>query len=279
MFIVMRHNLRREINRRRTIAMATRNGRATFIAPAHYARVRNSEPMIIDDMHKLKSIAPNLHDNMESVLYLTVGMPLVLTDNSHTPQGITNGAYATLVDIVLDPADADAADAMPITPITLRRPPAQIIVKLSAVHDKRCQLAGLPEDHVVIEPRKGTATIVEKYRDANNRQRNKNRTYSFHQLPISPAFAVTDYRSQGDTRERVIVDIDTPPFGTIDPAAAYVAISRVTSLEGLAILRDFDVENLRRGMRSSISGEYDRLRVLERSTNARITQVSLVKLS
>ncbi|KZO99019.1 hypothetical protein CALVIDRAFT_477664 [Calocera viscosa TUFC12733] len=43
---------------------------------------------------------------------------------------------------------------------------------------------------------------------------------------MTPANAFTDYRAQGQTIDKVIVDIATPPTGTITPFNAYVALSR-----------------------------------------------------
>lgn len=54
---------------------------------------------------------------------------------------------------------------------------------------------------------------------------------SYRQLPMRLAWAITAHKVQGQTLERVIVDIpDTEAF---TPGQLYVALSRVTSIEGL----------------------------------------------
>jgi len=65
-------------------------------------------------------------------------------------------------------------------------------------------------------------------------------TVTRQQLPITPAYAFTDYRSQGQTIEYCIVDIGTPPTGRLTPFNAYVALSRSRGKNTIRLLRDFD---------------------------------------
>ena len=48
------------------------------------------------------------------------------------------------------------------------------------------------------------------------------------QLPLTLAYAFTDYRSQGQTLDPVIVDIGPPPYGHLTPFNIYIALSRGT---------------------------------------------------
>ena len=76
------------------------------------------------------------------------------------------------------------------------------------------------------------------------------------QFPIVLAFAISIHKSQGLSLKRAIVDVCKSCFGT---GMAYVALSRVTSLNGLHIIdlsRDKIVAN-----RSALD-EYSRLRSL-----------------
>ncbi|KAG2122384.1 hypothetical protein BD769DRAFT_1290470, partial [Suillus cothurnatus] len=43
---------------------------------------------------------------------------------------------------------------------------------------------------------------------------------------LTPAYAFTDYRSQGQTISNAIIDIATPPTAGITPFNVYVALSR-----------------------------------------------------
>lgn len=55
-----------------------------------------------------------------------------------------------------------------------------------------------------------------------------------------PAYAFTDFKSQGQTIAHMLVDIgETTCFG-LSPFNAYVALSRSRRRETIRILRDFD---------------------------------------
>lgn len=45
------------------------------------------------------------------------------------------------------------------------------------------------------------------------------------QLPITAAYAFTDYHAQGQTIAPIIVNIGQPPTGAITPFNVYIALS------------------------------------------------------
>ncbi|MEJ6550895.1 AAA family ATPase [Corynebacterium sp. USCH3] len=69
---------------------------------------------------------------------------------------------------------------------------------------------------------------------------------SFTQLPMKLAWAITIHKSQGQTLDRVIVDLTG---GTFANGQLYVALSRCTSLEGLVLKRDVLPRDLKTDMR------------------------------
>jgi ATP-dependent exoDNAse (exonuclease V) alpha subunit len=56
------------------------------------------------------------------------------------------------------------------------------------------------------------------------------------QLPLSLAYAFTDYQSQGQTLDPVIVDIGPPPHGHLTPFNIYVTLSRGTGRQNIRLL-------------------------------------------
>ena len=66
-------------------------------------------------------------------------------------------------------------------------------------------------------------------------------TATFTQYPIKLAWAVTIHKSQGQTFENVILDLDT---GSFAHGQTYVALSRVVSLEGLYLTRRIKMSDI-----------------------------------
>jgi hypothetical protein len=66
------------------------------------------------------------------------------------------------------------------------------------------------------------------------------KTIRRRQLPVMPANSFTDYRSQGQTINKSIIDIATPPSGGLTPFNIYVALSRGHGRDNIRLLRNFD---------------------------------------
>ncbi|KAI0043926.1 hypothetical protein FA95DRAFT_1497894 [Auriscalpium vulgare] len=91
---------------------------------------------------------------------------------------------------------------------------------------------------------------------------------SRQQLPLLPAYCYTDYKSQGRSLETVIVDI----AGCRSLQSAYVMLSRVKSLKGLAILRGFPPNKISMPLTHEFRDEFARLASLAASTKQRYLQ-------
>ncbi|KAJ7793639.1 hypothetical protein B0H14DRAFT_2393262 [Mycena olivaceomarginata] len=82
------------------------------------------------------------------------------------------------------------------------------------------------------------------------------------QLPILPAYAYTDYKAQGKSLQRVIVDLN----GAGSLQSLYVMISRATSLQSLAVLRKFKSATLYSRLGQDFRDEFARLEMLDAHT-------------
>jgi ATP-dependent exoDNAse (exonuclease V) alpha subunit len=60
------------------------------------------------------------------------------------------------------------------------------------------------------------------------------------QIPMTTAYALTDYKAQGQTLLPVIINIEKSPTGNLNQFNIYVAISRGQSHEFIRILHAFD---------------------------------------
>lgn len=198
----------------------------------------------------------NLPDSVE----LAVGMKVMVTANIDTDIDIANGSRGEVTKIVLDPRKQLEEGSKDI--IILKYLPLYILVKLQRT--RAAQLDGLDPGVIPILPAK-KMTIKLQGADGHSIQR----TVTRMQLPITPAYAFTDYRSQGQTlsHAHVIVDLAQPPTGSqLTNFNYYVALSRSSGRHTIRLLRELDMELLRRPQDAYLEQEDRRLRELNEKT-------------
>ena len=149
--------------------------------------------------------------------------------NVETDLDITNGARGEITEIVLDERETSFSPIVPIVELTY--PPAYILVKMNRT--KAVQLEGLEKNVLPLVPLERTFMIVHGKGLKTIRRK---------QLPVTPAYSFTDYRSQGQTIDHSSIDIATPPSGGpgLTPFNVYVALSRGRGRDNIRLLRDFD---------------------------------------
>lgn len=113
--------------------------------------------------------------------------------------------------------------------------PSYILVCLDRTKIRQLELSGLPPHIIPISP------ITKIF---NISLAGSTKTISRAQLPITPAYAFTDYRAQGQTIVPVIVDISRPPTGGIMPFNIYMVLSRAKGQDYIWLLRVFDEQLL-----------------------------------
>ena len=138
-------------------------------------------------------------------LFLAKGSRVMLRHNLWTEAGLVNGALGTVHDIIYKPGTRVG---------TL---PAVVLVKFDEYTGPSC-LNGI-ENVVPICPRKAEWFI-------------KGMARSRTQLPFNLAWNMTIHKAQGSTLKKAVMDV-----GKSEKSAgqAYVALSRVKTLKGLAL--------------------------------------------
>lgn len=91
------------------------------------------------------------------------------------------------------------------------------------------------------------------------------------QVPICPAFSLTDYKTQGATLKLAILDLKDNPSAKGQShhkrfCSLYVQLSRLQSLNGLYLLQAIDMKDLSFRPHEALLAEMERLHKLEEET-------------
>jgi ATP-dependent exoDNAse (exonuclease V) alpha subunit len=87
-----------------------------------------------------------------------------------------------------------------------------------------------------------------------------------HQYPMTAGYAFTDYKSQGQTIEYVVIDLTRPPTGSLSPFSAYVTLSRSRGRDTIRLLRDFDANLFQKHPSEALRWDMRRLETLNEAT-------------
>jgi hypothetical protein len=179
----------------------------------------------------------NQNEKLPPMIEIAIGAKVMVTLNVDTDLDIANGARGTIHSIVVH-SDED------LTPnsnnrVVLNRLPLYILVKFDRT--RAPSLSTLDHGLIPIVPIAKTFSINVPSSHSRRSQFTR-KTVKRLQLPITGAYAFTDYRSQGQTIPRVIVDIATPPDSgrCLSLFNVYVALSRSAGRQSIRLLRDFD---------------------------------------
>ena len=105
---------------------------------------------------------------------------------------------------------------------------------IGTIHDIAEKKIKVKINHKIYEVKKEKWDRIQYSYDDDQQEVLENVTGSFKQYPMRLAWAITIHKSQGQTFEKVIIDMNQ---GSFAPGQLYVALSRCISLEGIELLR------------------------------------------
>ncbi|PPQ80410.1 hypothetical protein CVT26_004432 [Gymnopilus dilepis] len=233
--IVGKKSLRDLINARTIMFRARSSNKTVHLYYSKDFCERNIIPSQLAD--SLWNLESTLTDDSFGRLPLFEGMKVMITENVAFNSGIVNGTEGTIHRIIFEEDEIGRRYAT---------------VAYVHVEGSGFNIQGVGEDIVPIFPRR---TQIRYPQLAN--MGFKVATFSRLQLPLVPAYAYTDFKSQGKTLVRAIVDLVSAKG-----QGAYVMLSRVTSLSGVAILRWFPPAKIFSRLSNELRNEIDRLQCL-----------------
>lgn len=242
----------------RIVANDTINGRT--LTPVQRELVRLNEEKRKKRVEKQgeKSVLPQ-------EVELAIGAKVVITENVCPKYHLVNGARGVITDIVLDPQDSGLnATGSVVSPTHL---PLFVVVRLNDVRRELRSVPmfeGLGIREVPVFPVERQMRILEPV--GPNRP-SASRTVVRRQIPLIPAYGLTDYRSQGQTIDKLLLDLKSPP-GThsLSPFNLYVALSRSHGRDDIRILREFEDAPFRSQPDPDLVAEDKRLEYLDEQT-------------
>ncbi|RDB17999.1 ATP-dependent DNA helicase RRM3 [Hypsizygus marmoreus] len=253
--VTSRHGVRQQWNAAALERHCTTTGQRLYVVQAEDTLGKTGLPLQPKHRILVVGMSTKTTGNIAERVEIAVGMKAMVLLNIATEADVANGTRGKVVDVVLDSREAMA------TPgddgkIHLRFPPAVILFKPD--HRPSVRFPGLEDGVVPISPTEVTFRITTPDKVHHQIRR--------RQLAITPAYAFTDYKSQGQTIERVIVDIGKPPTGELTPFSAYVSLSRSRGRDTIRLLRDFDERLFTTHPSEDLRQEDIRLKILDRQT-------------
>ena len=191
-------------------------------------------------------------NRLPNKIVLAIGMKTMVLTNIAPDADLANGSRGVVSDIILN-AKEELPSPLPDT-VHLQHPPAAILFQPLNGHGH--QIDGLPPNTIPIFPLQKTFRLGGRTGPTIHRE----------QFSLCPAYAFTDFKSQGQTMEHVIVDLAKPPSGSLTGFNAYVALSRSRGRNTIRLLRDFDEKLFTSHPNIKLRAEDNRLAVLEQQT-------------
>lgn len=255
--ITPRNSVRCQWNARATEKHSLWSGEMMYICPAedsaHEAPLSTSQRLLVAKLSAKET------EDLPTIIRIVKGMRIMVTRNIATTANLSNGSRGRIADIVLDPREpAITPQAVEEKKAYLLYPPAIIILELDFCDLPR--LPSLPPRHVPLSPMMCKFSIGTTPSTRITRR----------QLPLTAAYAFTDFKAQGQTIDHILVDIGRTTCFALSPFNAYVALSRAHGRDCIRLLRDFDDNLFIRHPSEDLRVEDERMNELVKETKKRL---------
>lgn len=225
-----------------------------YICPSEDTIGKDRRPVSRSELLAISNLPLKQTGRLSAQIELAIGMRGMVLLNIATESDLANGSRGSVSGIVLDSREngQGAEDGV----MKLGYPPACVIFKLD--HCSFPRFEGLEANEIPIFPSE-TSFKISAATGAKT-------TVKRRQLALTPAYAFTDYKAQGQTIEYVIVDLDESTRNSMDPFHAYVALSRSRGRSTLRLLRGFRTQLLTEHPSQHLEPEDKRLAALNLTT-------------
>jgi hypothetical protein len=205
---------------------------------------RKARKLVPQLQEALWNRSPCSSDQVAAKLSLCVGMPVMIRNNDATELCITKGQEATVVgwNASTTPCGKPLLDTLFVT---LTNPPQEI------------NIPNLPPNVVPLTRTSSRVICTLKSGVKLTVQR--------QQIQVLPNFAMTNYASQGKTREYNVVHL----AHCKDQMAYYTCLSRSASADGTVLLQAPDPNKITKGISGYLRQEFRELNVLSEVTRLR----------
>lgn len=274
MLLTTRNSVRVAVNFAKTQSFALARGVCQFSIRAYDSTSKNKPDLSLAEKTDLLGMLDNQTSDLPGILPLVVNMPMIIKTNIDTELGVCNGTMAFLSWVVLDEHELRPGEntdyVAPGAICHFKCMPKCVIVRIPMSSDELNtfpQFPGLDHGEFLVYPMTKTFQYFTKLNGVKT-----SKTIYRRQFPLLPGWAMTGYCAQGKTFTRAIIDLATCTgryAGKANPADAYVLLSRVKSLLGVALLRPFDKMVLRSPPCASLKTGIKRLQTLEQNTLAK----------
>lgn len=262
--VTPRHHLRRAWNDVALRTFCTDHGLRRYIIQAQDTARWTGEKPRLDYRIAIAGMSWQQKEKLDDQIEIARGMKVMVLLNMATEADVANGTRGVIEDFWLDPTEEpqEQDDGS----ILLSKLPSVIFFRPNQRTPHRfpgvpAGLIPLTPVHVFFNVENGLGQVERFRRD---------------QYAITGAYAFTDYKSQGQTIEKAIIDLTKAPgsSGELTPFNAYVALSRGRGRDHIRLLRPVPSELLFKHPSEELRTEMVRLEALDYATVRRYTSTT-----